>query len=262
MLKLSISNIGWSQDQDKIMYDLMHKYGYYGLEIAPTRVFRENPYDDLQIAGEWAKNILETEGFRVSSLQSIWYGKTEKIFGTEQERQVLLEYTKEAIRFAEVVGAKNLVFGCPKNRQIPDNTDENIAVSFFHELGEYALNHRTCIGMEANPPIYNTNYINSTEKAFELIKHVDSEGFRLNLDLGTMIYNQEDASLLKKNINLINHVHISEPNLMPIQKREIHTKIKQILDGKYNGYISIEMGKSSGLYAIEECMDYVSGVFL
>lgn len=54
------------------------------------------------------------------SMQSIWYGRTEKLFGTEEERNLLLDYTKSAVDFAAAIGCKNLVFGCPKNRCIPE----------------------------------------------------------------------------------------------------------------------------------------------
>ena len=54
-MKLSISNIGWSSEQDSRVYEMMKKYGLFGLEIAPTRIFLENPYDHLKEAGEWAK---------------------------------------------------------------------------------------------------------------------------------------------------------------------------------------------------------------
>ena len=54
-MKLSISNIGWLSKQDSRVYEMMKKYGFSGLEIAPTRIFPENPYDHLKEAGEWAK---------------------------------------------------------------------------------------------------------------------------------------------------------------------------------------------------------------
>ncbi len=43
-MKLSISNIGWQPEDDRHVYDLMMRYGYSGLEIAPTRIFPEAPY--------------------------------------------------------------------------------------------------------------------------------------------------------------------------------------------------------------------------
>ena len=38
------------------------------------------------------------------------------------------------------------------------------------------------LAMEANPPIYNTNYINTDSEAFALVKKIDSKGFLVNLD--------------------------------------------------------------------------------
>ena len=161
-MKLSISNIAWVDEWNKDVYALMQKYGYTGLEIAPTRIFPENPYDHLDEAQKWRQDLMEEYGFVIPSMQSIWFGKQEKIFGTEEERNSLIEYTKKAVDFATGINCKNLVFGCPRNRNLPNGANEDIAIAFFKELGEYAASKGTMIGMEANPTIYNTNYINDT----------------------------------------------------------------------------------------------------
>ena len=111
---------------------------------------------------------------------------------------------EEAINdFAAAVGCGNLVFGCPRNRNMPDGADVQIGVDFFRTIGEYALSRGTVIGMEANPSIYNTNYINDTPSALRLIEEVDCEGFRLNLDVGTMIYSGERVEILKNKVHLL-----------------------------------------------------------
>ena len=241
---------------------MMKKYGFVGLEIAPTRVFPENPYDKNKDAVAWSAEIKRNYGFSVPSLQSIWYGRQEKIFGSSKERQVLLDYTKKAIDFASAIDCKNLVFGCPRNRNVPANADTGIAIGFFKELGDYAASKGTVIGMEANPPIYNTNYINDTNSALELIKQVNSEGFKLNLDVGTMIQNEEEVGKLTGNVHLINHIHISEPGLKPIEKRVIHAELKKILEAEeYGGFVSIEMGKTEDIAILEEKMCYVRRIF-
>lgn len=261
-MKLSISNIGWLSKQDSRVYEMMKKYGFSGLEIAPTRIFPENPYDHLKEAGEWAKKIKEQYGFVVPSMQSIWYGRQEKIFGTQEEFNALVTYTKKAIDFASVIGCKNLVFGCPRNRNLPDGADSAKGMEFFKILGDYAASRETVIGMEANPIIYNTNYINDTRAAIELIRKVNSDGFKLNLDVGTMIYNQEDMDELVGNVGLINHVHISEPGLKPIESREIHSKLKDILLSEgYMGFVSIEMGKVDNVEILEETTKYIAEVY-
>lgn len=172
-MKLSVSNIGWREEQDREILTWMREYGYSGLEIAPTRIFPENPYNKLTEAKRWAEKIKNDYGFTIPSMQSIWFGRKENIFGAEAERRVLIAYTQKAINFAERIGCKNLVFGCPRNRNLPVGVDAGTAVAFFRELGDYAAAHHTVIGMEANPPIYKTNYINDTASAFRLIEEVD-----------------------------------------------------------------------------------------
>lgn len=261
-MKLSISNIAWTAKDDTAVYELMKKYEYSGLEIAPTRIFPEKPYEQNETANAWANEINTKYGFAIPSMQSIWYGRTENIFNSVEDRKALLDYTKLAIDFAEAIGCKNLVFGCPRNRNLPENVDASVAVDFFKELGEYACKHTTVIGMEANPPIYNTNYINDTKSAIELINEVNSEGFKLNLDIGTMIQNEEELDELVGNIHLINHVHISEPGLKLIEKRELHNKLKEVLvKENYQGFVSIEMGTRESLDEIETALAYAKVIF-
>ena len=261
-MKLAISNIGWSVDDDTAIYNKMINYGFEGLEIAPTRVFPKNPYDRLNEANEWAEELKAEYRFDVPSMQSIWHGRTEKLFGTEEERQALVDYTKKAINFAAVINCKNLVFGCPKNRNLPEDANRKIAIEFFREIGNYAVGKGTVIGMEANPPIYNTNFINDTQSAIKLIEEVASDGFKLNLDMGTIIENDEDISVLKGYEDLINHVHISEPGLKPIIKRKIHSKLADLLEAfSYKGYVSIEVACQEDIGELDRMMKYVKEIF-
>ena len=261
-MKLSISNIAWIKEQDEQVYSRMREYGYSALEIAPTRIFPEAPYDHLEEASSWAKQLKEEEGFDVSSMQSIWYGRQENIFRSKEDRDTLIEYTKKAVDFAAAVGCKNLVFGCPKNRTYTEGDDLKDAISFFKVIAEYALEKGTVIAMEANPPIYNTNYINDTASALKLIQEVDSEAFLLNLDMGTMIENKEGISILKGNVRYINHVHISEPYLKAIEKRGLHKELFKVLQEEdYSNYISIEMGRQEDLSVIEKTLAYVREIF-
>ena len=260
-MELSVSNIAWDAAQDKIVYQLMREQRFSGLEIAPTRLFPHNPYDNLNGAKRWSEELKTEYGLAVSSMQSICYGRSERIFGDYGERRELLAYIKKAIGFASVIKCRNLVFGCPGNRNMPDNANIDIAVDFFRELGDYAAEMGTVIGMEANPPIYHTNFVNDTQHAIELIDKVDSLGFRLNLDLGTMIENGEQIRELNGCGQYINHVHISEPGLKTIEKREIHIELKKFLEKEgYAGYVSVEMGKVTDIAVLRDTMCYVKEI--
>lgn len=266
-MRLAVSNIAWTAEEDEHVYTIMRKYGYTGLEIAPTRFFETDPYEELDAVRQWREEFAKKEGFVIPSMQSVWYGRTEKLFADETQRQTLLAYTKKAVDFAEAARCANLVFGCPKNRVLPDPSDKEMwqqGVRFFRVLGDYAFSKKTRISMEANPSIYNTNYINTTQEAVDLIKEVGSDGFLLNLDIGTMIENQERVEILEGKAGLIHHVHISEPFLKPVimdgGRRRFHGEVAAFLrENGYQGYVSLEMGRIKD--GLDEILAYGKEMF-
>lgn len=258
-MKLAISNIAWSQEKDEMMYSFLQENGIEGVEIAPTRIFPENPYLHLEEANKFAERIKNEYQLVIPSMQSILYGRSEKLFGDSSDRKNLITYTKEAIDFAEACGCNNLVFGSPKNRAIEEGANREecykMAYEFFSELGEYAKEHHTVLAMEANPTIYNTNYINTTEQAFELVRAVDSEGFKINADFGTILQNQEELDELEKMVPYFNHVHISEPYLAIVEIKDIHKQFLNMLKkAGYNHFVSIEMGKQDNIKVVKNCI--------
>lgn len=244
-MNLSISNIGWEKENDEYMYCILQKSRFSGIEIAPTRIFPISPYENISKAYEY-RELLHGYQLEISSIQSIWFGKTENIFSSTHELQELKEYTKKAILFAEALGCKNLVFGCPKNRARNKNSQNTLAdiKEFLKCLGDFAYKHNTCFSLEPNPVIYGTNFINKTTDAFELVKEINCPGFKVNLDFGTIIENNE--SLEDLDYKWINHIHLTEPGLETIKERSLHKKlIEQVIQNNYMGYISIEMKKNS-----------------
>ena len=245
-MKLSISNIAWDKEEDSDMYKYLQQQKISGIEIAPTRIFESNPYDHLEEAEKY-RLFLYKMGIEVSSLQSIWYGRQENIFSSEKDMKALEEYTHRAILFAERLNCKNLVFGCPRNRNVNGEmtiSKLNNAVEFFRRIGDFAYTHNTCFSLEPNPKMYNTNFVNTTNEAIEMVKKVGSPGFKVNLDFGTIIANSENVNMI--DVTYVNHVHIIEPGLSNIKNRQAHKElISKLKKSNYNGYISIEMGKSN-----------------
>lgn len=263
-MRLSASNIAWSTEEDDRVYDLLKDYGFTGLEIAPTRLVQKQPYEHKELAGIIAQGLKREHGFVISSMQSILFGRSERLFGSDEERKELMHYLKKAVDFAENIGCRNLVFGSPKNRKIEKESDYVIAVAFFLEIGEYAAQHGTVISMEANPPIYGTNFINRTEDAVKLVQDVNCEGFRLNLDFGTILENGENLGKVESILEWVNHIHISEPHLVPIRKRQEHGLLAEILEQQgYDRFVSIEMKRNeqNNLDIIEETLQYIVAVF-
>ncbi|WP_418972836.1 sugar phosphate isomerase/epimerase family protein [Allofournierella sp.] len=259
-MKCSASNIGWAAEEDQRVWQLLKKYGYQGLEIAPTRVFPGRPYDNLPGAALFAGVMYQQYGLVIPSMQSIWFGRTGSIFVPE-EAKALEEYTGEAIEFAAACRCRSLVFGCPRNRNVPAGRQAAEAEVFFARLGWLAGRRGAVIALEANPPVYNTNFLNTTAEAFALAKKLASPGIGVNLDVGTMLANGERPSDFAAEMQYVSHVHISEPGLAPIRPRVLHKELALLLGAVgYQGFVSLEM-KAAPLAEVERCIDYVAEVF-
>ena len=129
-MKVAVSNIAWSPAEDISMYEFLSERRL-ALEIAPTRIIpwedsdtlgrMAGPYDRIRDVANWAKNLYAKYGLHVVSMQSILNGVKANMFGKTDEKRFLINYLKSAIDFAAAVKCRNLVFGCPLNRRIPDN---------------------------------------------------------------------------------------------------------------------------------------------
>lgn len=256
-----MSNIAWPQEYDAEMYSFLSERNILGIEIAPTRIFQERTYENRERTVTFKRELLEKYNLSVVSMQSVCFGRNERIFLSEVERITLMEYIKKAIDFAADLECPNLVFGSPKNRNI-NKDQEQLAIDYFTALGKYASEKNTVFALEPNPVIYGTNFINTTTEALDFVKKCNVDGLKVNLDLGTVIYNEEKLDMLENDMRWINHVHVSEPYLEPIRHRNLHKKLADVLKkNKYTNYISVEMKSGSELSKIKDTLYYLEDVF-
>ncbi|MEG1862590.1 MAG: sugar phosphate isomerase/epimerase family protein [Oscillospiraceae bacterium] len=260
-MKYSISNIAWDSALDGQMYAFLKQQGIDGIEIAPTRLFA-NPYDNLEVAHQYAIMLKNKYGLKVSSMQSIWYGISKNIFTSEEERKFLFDYTKKAILFAGSMGIGNMVFGCPKNRNLPQGAKAEVAQEFFSQLGDFAFENGTSLSLEPNPVIYNTNFLNDTKETCEYVKAIDSKGLKVNIDFGTILYNKENPHIIKTYKSVVNHIHLSMPNLEYVENIPQHETLKKVLDKiDYQGYLSIEMKNQNDVEKVKKSIVYLREAF-
>lgn len=260
-LKLAASNIGWAADDDDYIFSRMAKLNFAGIEIAPTRIYDYDPYSHAEDFGQWAQRIQREYGLCVCSMQSIWRGQQENLFD-RAGAEVLLGKTKAACDFAQAGDVHNLVFGCPSNRNIPEGKEAADAKSFLNACGKLAAAANTIFALEPNPPIYNTNFLNTTDEAVSLLESMDEkQGLGLNLDIGSMIYNGENMVSVERALPYINHVHISEPGLLPPEHRAIHRELRTLLENYgYDGYVSLEM-KCADTAIVDRELEYLAETF-
>lgn len=267
-MKLSISNIAWEPNEDKEVFELIEKYSFGGVELAPPKLFKDSSNVSDQAIKDYL-DYMKPYNFKFPAMQSLLFGKPElKIF--DDSRNDTLVYLKKIIDLAQKLDVKVLVFGSPKNRFI-GNMDRNeayqIAIEFFKELGDYACSKDRYFCIEPNAKEYGCDFITNTDEAVALVQSVDSKGFRLHIDSAVIAMNNENIEdLLTKALPYMEHFHISEPFLeLIIHDKTNHQEFYRVLKKlKYDKWVSIEMKNNvltSNVDAVNRSLEFVSKIY-
>ena len=193
-------------------------------------------------------------------MQSIWYGRTGSIFDPAQAED-LLAYTGQAFAFAHALNCPSLVFGCPKNRFLPEGADPAAADVFFDKAGRLAARYGVRLALEANTARY-TNFLNRTADVFALVKRLDNPGLAVNLDLGAMIENGERLRDFIPDLAWVSHIHISMPGLAPVERRPEYEELALLLKAVgYRGFVSIEMANPGATAPVLSAIQTIAEVF-
>lgn len=269
-MKLSISNIAWLREEDNEVYEIMRENGFVGLDMPPARIF-DNPFSiTIEDVNKFNEKINEM-GIELIGMQSLLYG-TEglHIFRDKASREKTFEYLKKMVDYGQKIGIKVLVFGSPKNRIIGDmekDESEKIAIDFFERIGSYALERGMYFCIEPNPKEYGTDFITRTKDGIDFVKKVNNDGFKLHFDMGTSIMNNEDLEeIFKYGIDIIKHIHISQPFLNSVCKdEEKHIELANVLKKfNYNGFVAIEMRNSitnPNSIAVKDAIEFIARIY-
>lgn len=252
-MRLGVSNIAWDTAEDGVISQLFAAFNVRGLEVAPTKAW-PCPLEVSESELYEFREFWESRGIQIIAAQSLLYGRADlQLFDGTENRVAMLHYLEGIVGVISRVGARAAVFGSPKNRvrgDLPLNAAKEIAAAFFSELAEAAHRQGVVVCLEANVPAYRCDFIQTTEDALEMVKLVNRPGFKLQLDIGTMIANSENfEETIDKVFDFIGHLHISEPGLAPIgtvergPHRRIATSLRNL---DYKGWASIEMKSGEG----------------
>lgn len=247
-MKLSISNIAWDSNFETQVINLLLENEITNLDFAPGKFFHDlasaKDSDILKVKKEW-----EIKGFALSGIQSLLFGTSGLNLFDVSTQNRMLQHLEKVCHIGSLTGATRLVFGSPKNRDrssLNDSQTKEIALDFFYRLGEIARKEKVDVCLEANPSIYGTNFLTTTEDAATFVRILNHPNIKLQLDLGTVYTNHEDISIFDEITDIIGHIHLSEPSMAPIitddpAHRETGEKIKKIYSRLSTDVITIEM---------------------
>ena len=271
-MKLAISNLSWEEKDDDIMYQYLYRHGI-AMEVVPSRIFKwersaindrlVSPFEHYSAASDWYRIINTHYLINVASMHSLLYNVDKNMFENDTYRRFLMDYLQMAVEFAVRIKCPNLCFGCGPNRNIPGwmsvEEAQEIAITFLGNLADYAYDNGICLSVEPITAGDGSNFINTTQQALDLVRQAAKPGLRVCASIGAIIENGEDISQIftKENIGLINHIHISEPQLAPLQPRQIYTDITDRLkELGYKNYVSVEILKYPDVKLLQGAVNY------
>jgi sugar phosphate isomerase/epimerase len=269
-MEISISNIAWDKQDDEQVFSILQEHKITGLDVAPARVF-DNPMEISKEDGQGFVKTIGKRGLHPVGMQSLLFGTNGMaLFEDEDRRKKTINQLKAMIDYAGKIGITRLVFGSPKNRLIGTQSKEitqKLAYEVFSELGDYATANSVYFCIEPNPVEYGADFITNTLEGIELVKKVNKPGFRLHMDLGTMIMNNEDIDeVVRMGIDVTEHVHLSHPYLeQVIGLEDVHKKFyESLIHNKYRGTVAIEMKHSmqpDNIDRVRETIEFISSVY-
>ena len=245
IMQLSISNIAWEKDEEPGIAELLVRLGVTAVDVAPGKYF-----PDVAAASDAyirkVRNWWNERGITIYGMQSLLFGtKGLNVFGERDSQDRLLQHLRHVCRVAEGLGATRLVFGSPRNRDRTGLTDEDaqdIALDFFSRLGGIAKYWGVVITLEPNPVCYGTNWITTTRDAYIFVKELRNPSIAMQLDTGTILTNDESISAIHSFSDVVGHVHLSEPGLLPLSiAPSVHGPVFQAAANYAPETVTIEM---------------------
>lgn len=251
-MKLAVSNIAWCDFEDAAIARVLSEHHVSKIEAAPaalakqpTALITDKRIDE--VCAWWHER-----GFSIPAFQALLFGYPEfQLFGTNTDRENLLDFFKYVIGLAERCGTRNLVFGSPKNRLrngLSQEAANGIAVEFFAKVGALASPAGCVVCLEPNASGYGCDFLTHLGETADIVKQINNTGVGLQLDTGVMLMNSEQPEAIRKISSSVSHVHCSQPFLEALSQEtmDFHKQVAlELIASGYSGFISIEMKRAS-----------------
>ncbi len=249
----AVSNIAWRFQDRHEAYALLADNQITGLEIAPPLLFAdaEDPFCPDMASFKRAMGEIKAAGLNLVSMQSLLFGVEDAaVFGSAEQRLNTRRGLQRSIELAGRMGIRNLVFGSPRQRVVPEGMPigqaHAIATEYFSDLGDSAAAEGTNLALEANPEVYGTNFLTTGHAALEFVRTLGHKAVLFNLDLGELQVNgtfDQIGNLVDQSGPWLSHVHISEPDLSPApaNAETVKALLPELEASSYEHAVSIEM---------------------
>ena len=259
-MKLAVSNIALSAYRHEEELKSLPGMGFLGLEVAPSRVWK-NTWQGLSPKSvERYRNEVENAGLSIVGLHSLFYDKPELgLFRDTETRRSTLDFMVHLSKLCRDLGGKTLIYGAGRwRRNLSINDAITQSLDFFSDLIPRIEDHKTIFCFEPLGPM-DTDFINSAYHSISFVNRVNHPAMRVQLDAKALVSNGEmKFETFKAAAPFLVHVHVNEPDLGilgtsgQVNNQEMANLLRNI---NYEGYVSIEqkmIGRKAPLVALRQ----------
>jgi sugar phosphate isomerase/epimerase len=222
--------------------------GFEGLEIAPFTLAPR--IDELP---DWRRDeirrTIEGEGLKTIGLHWL-LARTEGLHLTSPDdavRKRTAAYLIELARATLALGGTLMVFGSPKQRNLPPGVDVHRAMDYAALTFSMAMPAIGALGIDlCLEPLApsETDFLNSIAEAESLIRRIDHPRFKLHLDVKAMSGDPGGSvtELIARHGAEAGHFHAQDTNLRGPGMGEVDFGpiLRALVASGYDGWVSVE----------------------
>lgn len=258
-MKLAVSNIGWTAEEDATVAPLLRDAGAVAIEVAPGRVFETpavaTPEEARSFAANWAD-----QGLPVASMQALLFGQVDlRMFGDAETQAAHEAYLAHIIALAGALGCGPLVYGSPRNRargEMGFAQARDAAIPGLRRIGDIAEAHGCVFCLEANATGYGCDFMTTLAEAGEVARATDHVAVAQVVDTGNMLMEGEAPDAVDAVVDQTAHLHLSAPQLGPVHEQAAYVEevITRLRGHGYDGSVTLEMRPGSGDAPLEDLL--------
>lgn len=236
-------------DIDRTIEYVRH-VGYDGLEIAPFTL-AQYVTDIPQPVRRAIPQKASQSGLDIIGIHWVLVGPDGMHINSAEKpvRDRTAQYISDLARFCADIGGRLMIFGSPKQRNVPEGLTYQQAFEYAVDTFQRAMpvceEHGVTICMEPLTHM-ETNFCTSAAETLNLVRAVGHPNFQMMLDTKAMTTEQEDRpTLIRKYAPYMRHYHANDANLNgpgwgDVDFGPIFEALKEI---QYDGYVSVEVFK-------------------
>lgn len=249
-MKISICNElfqGWPIER---VFDYAAQLGYDGVEIAPYTL-AESVTEISQSRRKAIRRAAENSGMEIVGLHWLLV-KPEGLYINHPDEIIRIrtqEYIEALIHFCADVGGKLLLHGSPHQRTVKEGWN-------FSESWDYAKEtFRACLETARKRNVTyciepltraNTNFINTVNEAFRLVREIRHPNFKMMFDCRSASAQEKsitEALIRALDSRMLRHVHVNDANGRGpgFGETQFTPILKTLVKNGYKGYVSVEV---------------------